>query len=114
MGMNLRYMRRLLATIGVVLATFIAAPGAMAGIIGSATLDITNGTFYYDSARTSSFTIFGPTGDTTNHTFTELATGDFAYTNTLPSSHDSFNRDREALTGFPSVEFVQYHIGQKG
>ncbi len=73
MRMNIRCAWRSFATIGVALATFGAAPAAMAIIIGSATLDITQGAFsYYSQAAV-------------DNTPYELVTGDFAYTNTLPA-----------------------------
>ena len=87
MRMTLRSLWRSFAVIGIALATFGVAPGAMAGIIGSGTLDINPGTFAYDSNGTAIFSdVFGD-----SHSYYELVTGDFAYTNTLPSNSMFFH-----------------------
>lgn len=92
MRITLRSLWRSFAVIGVALATFGVAPGAMAGIIGSGTLKITNGIFDYDSSGTASFT--GVYGD--HHPYTELVTGDFIYKNTLPSNSANFHYQASA------------------
>lgn len=69
------------------LVVFGTIPGAMAGVYGSVNLDITDGTFAYDSTGAS--TIIPLVGPQDN--YVELVTGSFAYSNTLPPSGASFN-----------------------
>ena len=94
MRINLLESLRTFAALGVALVTFGAAPGATAGIIGSGTLDITNGTFAFDSTGTSTVNPFSLL--ISDSTYFELVTADFAYSNTLPSNSINFNYQASA------------------
>lgn len=93
--MNISHLWKYFGAICFAIITFGSIPGAMAGIYGSGSLDITNGTFAYDSTGLSAITPLVGSSDT----YVEMVTGNFSYSNTLPPNNQNFN-----YSGYGSVD----------
>jgi len=101
---------RTVAVLFLAIASFGATTSASAGIAGSGTVDITNGTFNFDSTGTSTVNPYNLLSAPEN--YFELQTGHFSYLNTLPANDRFFNYEATASAEFSTAAGGHFSFSQ--